>query len=143
MTLASICFRTAVVMGLVGLTMGVGMGMAKDFSLMPVHAHVNLLGWVSFFLYGAFYFLVPAAARGMLPKIHYALSLSGMIIMLIGVAGIHTGYESLEILAVVGSLITYAGFLSFVAIVFLAKPVPVSALLRSAAERQAEMPART
>lgn len=143
MTLAFHCFRTAVVMGLCGLTLGVGMGIAHDFALMPVHAHLNLLGWVSFFLYGAFYFLVPAAARGLLPKMHYGLSLVGLIVMMIGVTGILTGRGELEILAIVGSLITYAGFISFLAIVFLARPMPVSSLLRRAVERQLEMPART
>ena len=143
MSLAFLCFRTAVVLGLCGLTLGVGMGMAQDFTLMPVHAHINLLGWVSFFLYGAFYFLVPSAAQGTLPKIHYTLALVGLVVMMIGVAGILTGRTSLEIVAIVGSLITYAGFLTFLVIVFMAKPVPVSSLLRRAAERHAEMPANT
>ena len=31
------------------------MGIAKDFTLTPVHAHLNLLGWVSMLLYGFFY----------------------------------------------------------------------------------------
>ena len=30
---------------LIGMGMGVYMGATKDFSVRPVHAHVNLLGW--------------------------------------------------------------------------------------------------
>lgn len=125
MTLAALCFRTAVVMGLVGLSVGIGMGMTQDFSLAPAHAHVNLLGWVSFFLYGAFYMLVPNAAQGLLPRIHYALSLIGAVIMTIGIAFIVTGHAAFEPLAIGGSILVYAGFLTFVWIVFRARFEPI------------------
>jgi hypothetical protein len=32
---------------------------AHDHSIMPAHAHLNLLGWVSLFLFGIFYKLIP------------------------------------------------------------------------------------
>jgi peptidoglycan/LPS O-acetylase OafA/YrhL len=126
MNLSKICFRTAVLMGLVGITAGIGMGMAQDFTLAPAHAHVNLLGWVSFFLYGAFYMLVPSSAEGWLPRIHYGLSLAGAIIMTAGIAFIVTGHPEFEPLAIIGSLVVYAGFLTFIWIVFRAKFTPVT-----------------
>jgi hypothetical protein len=112
-------------MGLVGISAGIGMGMTQDFSLAPAHAHVNLLGWVSFFLYGAFYMLVPTASQGLLPRIHYALSLIGAVIMTIGIAFIVTGHADLEPLAIGGSLLVFAGFLTFVWIVFRARFEPI------------------
>jgi hypothetical protein len=74
MNIAYLCLRTAVILGLVGFSMGFGMGVTQDFSLAPAHAHMNLLGWVSFFLYGGFYLLVPQAAAGWLPRVHYGLA---------------------------------------------------------------------
>jgi cbb3-type cytochrome oxidase subunit 1 len=124
MSLASLCFRTAVIMGLIGLSMGIFMGMAHDFALTPAHAHINLLGWVSFFLYGAFYMLVPQAAQGWLPRLHYALSLLGMIVMTGGITLIVTGYPEFTPVAIIGSLAVYAGFLTFIWIVFRAKIAP-------------------
>ena len=37
--------RLAFVYLLIGMLLGIGMGAAGDFTLRPVHAHVNLLGW--------------------------------------------------------------------------------------------------
>ena len=33
-------------------TMGIGMAASQNHSIMPAHAHLNLLGWVSLFLFG-------------------------------------------------------------------------------------------
>ena len=120
MNLAHLCLRTAVVLGFIGFSMGFGMGVSQDFSLAPAHAHMNLLGWVSFFLYGAFYFLIPQAAIGMLPRIHYIMASVGTIVMVGGIAGIYLGYgATFDAVAIVGSISVYASFILFVFIVFL------------------------
>ena len=124
MNLAHLCLRTAVVLGFIGFSMGFGMGVSQDFSLAPAHAHMNLLGWVSFFLYGAFYFLIPQAAVGLLPRIHYILASIGTVVMVGGIAGIYLGYgAAFEPLAVGGSISVYASFILFVFIVFRATPL--------------------
>lgn len=57
--------------------------------LMPAHAHMNLLGWVSMLIFGFAYYLLPMAAgrplysQG-LPYLHFALSnigLAGMAVL--------------------------------------------------------------
>ena len=55
MTASSLSFRTAVVLALLGILMGIIMAATHDHSLMPAHAHLNLLGWVSLFLFGIYY----------------------------------------------------------------------------------------
>lgn len=65
--LASLCL-------LGGVAMGMYMGMAHDFQLAPVHAHLNLLGWASLALFGLAYCAVPRLAEGWLPKLHLLLS---------------------------------------------------------------------
>ena len=60
---------------LAGMGLGVWMGKTEDFQLQAVHAHINLLGWVSMALYGLFYRVIPKAAEGRLPVVHFWLAL--------------------------------------------------------------------
>ncbi len=48
-------FRAAVLMVIVGMVWGIVMGIGQDHSTLPAHAHLNLLGWVSLFLFGIYY----------------------------------------------------------------------------------------
>lgn len=124
MLLPSLFFRTAVLLGLAGILLGIFMGMNQDFRLAHFHAHWNLLGWVSFFLFGGFYALVPAAREGWLPRLHYALSLIGLLVFMVGLADIALSpAPSLVICAVLGSLSILAGFLVFAWIVFRSRVV--------------------
>lgn len=49
------CFIVGAAAALLGMGMGIAMGITQDFTLAPVHAHLNLLGWVSMMLYGLYY----------------------------------------------------------------------------------------
>lgn len=119
MSIPSLFFRTAVLLGLAGMLLGIFMGINQDFRLAHFHAHWNLLGWVAFFIYGAFYALAPAARVGVLPKLHYALSLLGLLVFVAGLYSIAMGTATaLEACAAIGSLIMIAGFLVFAWIVF-------------------------
>ena len=55
MKLSNAFLRLAVLFALIGVGIGYYMGATHNFVAAPVHAHVNLLGWVSMFLYGLFY----------------------------------------------------------------------------------------
>ncbi len=46
-----------------GVGMWIAMGMAHDFHLEPVHAHLNLLGWTSLALMGLTYRANPNAVH--------------------------------------------------------------------------------
>jgi peptidoglycan/LPS O-acetylase OafA/YrhL len=118
MSIPSLFIRTAVLLGLAGMLLGIFMGINQDFRLAHFHAHWNLLGWVAFFLYGAYYALVPAARRGVLPKVHYVLSLLGLGVFVVGLYGVAMGAMDMVAFAAIGSLMVVAGFLIFVWIVF-------------------------
>src|SRR6478752_7199076 len=60
MKASSLSFQAAVLLVLVGMGWGIAMAASGDHSTMPAHAHLNLLGWVSLFLFGIFYHLHPA-----------------------------------------------------------------------------------
>ena len=55
MRIEKYCIGVAAVAALCGMGLGIFMGMNQDFTLMPAHAHLNLLGWVSMALYGLYY----------------------------------------------------------------------------------------
>jgi hypothetical protein len=73
-------FAIAPIYLLIGMGMGIFMGAAEDFSLMPVHAHVNLIGWVTMALYGTFYALAPNAPRRLAWTV-FGLNNFGAIVM--------------------------------------------------------------
>ena len=57
-----------------GVALGIGMGIAHDFQLMPVHAHTNLVGWASLALMGLTFRAWPELAKGRLAVVQFALS---------------------------------------------------------------------
>jgi hypothetical protein len=128
MSIPSLFFRTAILLAIVGIVLGIFMGVNQDFRLAHMHAHLNLLGWVSFFIFGGYYSLAPKAAEGVLPKVHYALCLIGLLIFMAGLISIGLGTEvRLEICAAIGSLLILAGFLTFAVIVFRTRVAPRAA----------------
>lgn len=57
-----------------GVGMGIYMGIAHDFSLAPIHAHINLVGWVSLALFGIVYRLYPELQERRLAQMHLAFA---------------------------------------------------------------------
>src|SRR6202171_6879791 len=85
-----LCFRAAVLLVLAGMLWGIVMGITEDHSTMPAHAHLNLLGWVSLFLFGIYYHLHPAVDRSRLASLQVWAWVVGTIILTIGVAPRHS-----------------------------------------------------
>jgi cbb3-type cytochrome oxidase subunit 1 len=65
--------KIGIVYLLIGMGMGVYMGATKDFSLRPVHAHVNLLGWTLLGLSGLIFHVFPQLEQSVLAKIYFWL----------------------------------------------------------------------
>jgi len=113
MKASSICFAVAVLLVLVGMVWGIEMAISQDHSAMPAHAHLNLLGWVSLFLFGIFYHLHPEIDRSRIALVQASAWIVGTVILVIGVGLVHTGHESGDPIAAVGSLIVLLGMLMF------------------------------
>jgi peptidoglycan/LPS O-acetylase OafA/YrhL len=113
MKASSICFPVAVLLVLVGMVWGIEMAISQDHSAMPAHAHLNLLGWVSLFLFGIFYHLHPEIDRSRIALVQASVWIVGTVILVIGVGLVHTGHESGDPIAAVGSLIVLLGMLMF------------------------------
>src|SRR5215203_4508837 len=104
MTASSLSFRLAVLFVIAGMAMGIGMAISMDHSIMPAHAHLNLLGWVSLFLFGIYYERRPALDSSRLALVQVALWSVGTVVLTIAVAAIHLGYTAADPVAGIASL---------------------------------------
>ncbi len=75
-------FVTGGLFVLIGMIGGMWMGANEDFRLMPVHAHLNLVGWVTMALYGGFYALTAKTFSPRLAWTNYILSTLGVLVMI-------------------------------------------------------------
>jgi hypothetical protein len=126
-TLSRRFLLSAIAAGVVGMSMGIYMGVSQDHSLAHVHAHVNLLGWVSLALYGLVYQAAPALAAGRLPQVQFWLSVLGPLAMCGGLAARGEGIEGMFPLIGGGALVTAGGMAAFAAIVAGARRLPAGA----------------
>ncbi|WP_024519587.1 OpgC domain-containing protein [Bradyrhizobium sp. Tv2a-2] len=106
-------FRAAVLMGIAGMIWGIAMAINEDHSTFPAHAHFNLLGWVSLFLFGIYYHLHPAIDRTWLPFAQVWVWIVATIVFAIGVGLLQSWHEIGAPLAGVGSLVILADMLLF------------------------------
>lgn len=122
MRLSNAFLRLAVVFIVIGVSLGYYMGSTQNFTASAVHAHVNLLGWVSMFLYGLFYRACPEAAQGRLPKVHFWFAVIGFVIfmpaLLIEVLQIKAALPVAQIGLIVGPTLVVIGMILFAIIVF-------------------------
>jgi hypothetical protein len=91
-----IWLKVATVYFVIGVSLGLYMGMSRDHTLFSVHAHINLLGWVSLALIGLIYRQFPEIASNRLAQIQFWLHNLGLPCMLLALAGFMRGNVSLE-----------------------------------------------
>jgi hypothetical protein len=118
MRASTLSFRAATLFALCGMAMGIAMAASRDHSVMPAHAHLNLLGWVSLFLFGIYYKLNPVTDRSRLALVQVGVWAFGTVVLTIAVAAIHMGYDAFDPIAAVGSLIVLAAMVLFTVLVF-------------------------
>ncbi len=95
----------------VGVSMGIYMGIVHDFTLSPVHAHVNLVGWVSLSLFGIVYKLFPELQQRRMAKLHFILAVPSAVLFPLGIAlSILAGKP---LLAIATSMLWFAGTILF------------------------------
>ena len=104
--------RIAVLYLVVGVTMGIVMGITHQFSLAPVHAHVNLLGWATLAIIGVIYHAYPAAATTRLAAIHFWIHNTALPVM-VGLAFSLTGHEAFIPVTIVGATAVAVGVVVF------------------------------
>ena len=119
MNISSFCFVIAALSALCGMTLGTVMGLSHDFTLLPVHAHLNLLGWVSMMLFGLFHRGVGASHRR-LAWVQVSISAAGALGLPGGLAlMLQSGDESFMPVVIFGTFATLAGMALFLLLVVL------------------------
>lgn len=105
--------RWAVLYLIVGVTLGNYMGKTGDFSLGGVHAHLNLLGWVSMALAGLIYRAWPAAGTTRLARAHWWLQLSMLPVMMVSLGLFLRGDAGVMPVLGLASILMGLGWLAF------------------------------
>jgi peptidoglycan/LPS O-acetylase OafA/YrhL len=118
MKASSLSFQAAVVFVVAGMIWGIIMAISEDHSAMPAHAHLNLLGWVSLFLFGIYYRLHPSLENAMSALAQVWVWIIGTIILAIGVGLVHTGHPVGDPIAAIGSIVVLLAMLLFGWLVF-------------------------
>jgi hypothetical protein len=97
---------------------GIVMAISEDHSAMPAHAHLNLLGWVSLFLFGIFYRLHPSLEGAKSAFVQIWVWIVGTAVLTVGVGLVHSGHAIGDPIAAIGSLIVLVDMLLFGWLVF-------------------------
>src|SRR5215467_6161089 len=105
--------RTAVVYFVLAVAVGVYMGATQQLAQIPVHAHLNLLGWVSMALFGLIYHAYPAAATTALARWHFWIHQLGVPALMVAVWVVHAGNAAADPVAGVLSIIVGIGIVLF------------------------------
>ncbi len=113
MKASSLCFQAAVLFAVAGMIWGIVMAVSQDHSAMPAHAHLNLLGWVSLFLFGIYYRLHPALDEAKTATAQVWGWIVATVILTIGVALVHTGHAAGDPVAAIGAFAVLLDMLAF------------------------------
>jgi len=108
-TAGIIWLKLSVVYLIIGISMGIAMGASQNFTLRPVHAHINLLGWTTMALAGLIYSVFPKAGESRLARLHFWLlnlalpvMMSALALLLFGQVGVAPVLALAEIAAALG-----------------------------------------
>src|SRR5215469_4035979 len=101
---------------IVGMVLGIVMGMRQDFQLAPVHAHLNLVGFVSHSVFGLVHRVWPALRAGAIASMQFWLFVLGTPLFVAGIAISILGGVIWP--AVIGSILVLLGALLFLVMMF-------------------------
>jgi hypothetical protein len=113
------CLQLALLYLLIGVAIGIGMGATEDFTLRPVHAHVNLLGWTTLALAGLIYGVFPALAQSRLAAVQFWLHNIALPVMMASLAMLLLGNKAVVPFLVASEFTMAAAILALTLNVFL------------------------
>jgi hypothetical protein len=108
-------FSVAALCALTGMIWGAIMGSTENFTLMPAHAHLNLVGWATLDLMGGFYQL--SGKGGRIGWINFGLSSAAVVVMIPSLAVMLSGDKAAEKGVMAGATLAILGMLTFVGVV--------------------------
>jgi hypothetical protein len=114
-----IWIKLAVLYLIIGISLGMAMGASQNFTLRPVHAHVNLLGWTTMALAGLIYSVFPKAGASRLARLHFWLLNLALPVMMVALSMMLLGHMAFAPALVIAEIIAALAILAFAANLFL------------------------
>ena len=112
-TRAAAWTRLAVLYFAFAVAIGVAMGASGNHTLAPLHAHMNLLGWVSMSLFALIARAYPSTAEGRAAGAHFWLYNLGLPVMLAAVAAKLQGAKAIGPVLGIASIVVGISVLLF------------------------------
>ena len=106
-------FITAIIYGLLGMLLGLEMAIAHDHGEMVTHSHIMVIGWLSFSLFGFYYFQFGKAASRTFSLLHFWMAQLSLIGLIIGLFLFYSGKTEYEPIAAASSIAYALSFLVF------------------------------
>jgi hypothetical protein len=110
--------KLSVVYLIIGVSMGIAMGASQNFTLRPVHAHVNLLGWTTMALAGLIYSVFPKAGESRLARAHFWLMNLALPVMMVALGLVLFGQMAVVPVLGAAEIVAALGILAFAANLF-------------------------
>lgn len=111
--LARIQLRAATIYLIGGLLLGSVMAASGDFTMKGVHAHIQLLGWVTLALSGLVYAMLPELSASRLARWHVLLHNLGLPVMMAALAAYVSGMTAAEPGIALGAALSTLGLGAF------------------------------
>lgn len=92
----------------IAVSLGCWMGATQQFTLAPLHAHINLLGWVTMTLTGLVYHHFPAAGGNRLADVHFWGFNTLLPVMMVALGLVLTGHPEVHPVLGIASIGTLA-----------------------------------
>lgn len=108
----------SVIFGVIGMLMGLGMAISEDHSQLPTHAHIMVIGWISFVAFGLFYHLFDKHVSPVMAKLHFWLATLSFTVLAISLWLIYSGNLDAGPFAAISATAYTVSFVLFAVIVF-------------------------
>jgi hypothetical protein len=115
----ALSFQAAVIFVIAGMIWGIIMAISENHAAMPAHAHLNLLGWVSLFLFGIYYRLHPSLENATSALMQVGVWIIGTVIIATGVGLVTAGHAIGDPIAAVGAFVVPFDMILFAWLVFI------------------------
>lgn len=99
---------------LVGVALGIHMGKSHDFTLMPVHAHANLLGWATMGLIGVLHHIFAQQLNNKIAVVQFWLHQLATPLLLVALSLMLSGNTAMEPVVGIMSAVVGVSVLLFV-----------------------------
>jgi cbb3-type cytochrome oxidase subunit 1 len=113
-----------------GIAIGIATGASQNFTLRPVHAHINLLGWTTMALAGLIYSVYPKAGKSRLAQVHFWIHNIALPVMMGSLTLLLLGHPGIIPVLGVSEFVAAGGVIALAANLFLnVKPGEAKAIV--------------